>query len=374
MYIIHSYPRNAFWILLLMLSFCGLQCQANKSDFPYNSYICYKASEKIEIDGVASESAWSNAPWSESFVDIEGNRKGLPPLETKVKMLWDEAYYYFYAELEEPHIWGTLTERDAVMFYDDDFEIFIDPDGDGHNYYEFELNALNTLWELILLRPYRADDRPKVLNNWNIPNIKTAIAINGSLNDPSDKDRSWSVEWAIPWDALEELSGMSIPPQEGDQWRVNFSRVDWDMNIEDGKYVKKKDSVTGKPLREHNWVWQPTGKINMHMPEEWGFVQFSLQDGSNKESSFKDDKDIYIKKHLWKIYLAQLNRINSGELVTMSLDELGLEKQHISCDTEPTISSSFHGYHVEMTSCTTSTTWIINSEGRLYSVETKPSK
>ncbi len=57
-------------------------------------------------------------------------------------MLWDDANLYFATELEEPHVWGTLVERDAVIFYDNDFEIFIDPDGDSHHYYELEPREL----------------------------------------------------------------------------------------------------------------------------------------------------------------------------------------------------------------------------------------
>ena len=51
-------------------------------------------------------------------------------------------YFYVAAEMEEPHVWGTLTQHDAVIFQDNDFEVFIDPDGDNHEYYEFEINAL----------------------------------------------------------------------------------------------------------------------------------------------------------------------------------------------------------------------------------------
>ena len=353
--------------LLFFILVTGIQCQLDMVEFPYNSYICYKTLETINVDGEALESVWSNAPWSESFIDIEGPVRAQPPLNTKVKMLWDDEFFYFYAELEEPHIWGTLTQRDAVIFYDDDFEIFIDPDGDGHNYYEFELNALNTLWELILLRPYRADDRPKVLDTWNIPNIKTAVSINGTLNDPSDIDKSWSVEWAIPWDALAELSGMAIPPLEGDQWRVNFSRVDWDMGIEDGNYVKKKDPKTNRPLPEHNWVWQPTGKVNIHMPEEWGFVQFSHKNGTTQKSTFLTDKDINIKKYLWAIYLAELERIRTGKSIETDIDELGITKPTFACNVEPKIVSYEYGYHIIMSSCKNNVKWIINAEGRLYS-------
>ena len=47
------------------------------------------------------------------------------------------------------------TKKNQVIFHDNDFEVFIDPDGDNHNYYEFEMNALNTMWELTLVKPYR---------------------------------------------------------------------------------------------------------------------------------------------------------------------------------------------------------------------------
>ena len=56
-------------------------------------------------------------------------------------MLWDDQFFYVGAELEEPHVWATLTERDSVIFHDNDFEVFIDPDGDTHLYYELEMNA-----------------------------------------------------------------------------------------------------------------------------------------------------------------------------------------------------------------------------------------
>src|SRR5207302_4948895 len=67
-----------------------------------------------------------------------------------------------FAELEEPHVWGTITRKNKVIFYDNDFEVFIDPDGDNHNYYEFEINALNTIWELTLVKPYRNGGPAKI--------------------------------------------------------------------------------------------------------------------------------------------------------------------------------------------------------------------
>jgi hypothetical protein len=67
-------------------------------------------------------------------------------------MLWDYKYFYIAAQLQEPHIWATIKERDAIIYQDNDFEIFIDPDGDSHNYYEVEINAFGAFWDLLLLK------------------------------------------------------------------------------------------------------------------------------------------------------------------------------------------------------------------------------
>lgn len=350
-----------------LMSFACNSCITQEIvEFPYAHYICYRTDTPMTIDGKSTEHAWVQAPWTDYFVNIEGSHKPASPWKTRVKMLWDDVYMYFYAEMEEPHIWATMKERDAVIFYDDDFEIFIDPDGDGHNYYEFEVNALNTLWELILLRPYRADKRPKVLNNWNIPNIKTAVDIVGSLNDPSDRDSGWSVEWAIPWDALGELSGTPAPPQHGDQWRVNFSRVDWDMDVKEGAYHKQLNPDTGKPLPEHNWVWQPMGIVSMHIPEAWGFVQFSSESVGSGQDLFVVDPDWRLKDCLWQIYNAQRSRAHKGISLATSMQELGIDISELACTTEPTFHNSLVGYAVSLQSTNRDHHWVIDSEGRLF--------
>ncbi|MEP7342157.1 MAG: carbohydrate-binding family 9-like protein [Acidobacteriota bacterium] len=232
-----------------------------------NSYICQRAAGSVRIDGKLGDAAWRNVPWTESFVDIEGDAKPRPPLLTRVKMLWDDKYFYFAAEMEEPHVWATLTQRDSVIFQDNDFEIFLDPEGDTLNYYEIEINPLNTVWDLQLDRPYR--ESGKADNGWNATGLKTAVSVAGTINNPKDKDRGWSVELALPW---KDLTGSPRPitaPREGERWRVNFSRVEWQHEIVAGKYRK----VAGR--REDNWVWSPQGEINMHIPEKWGYVQFS---------------------------------------------------------------------------------------------------
>ena len=208
--------------------------------FPHpKGYVCYRAPAPITIDGDLKDAAWDAAPWTDTFVDIEGDKKPKPRLRTRVKMLWDDEALYIAAELEEPHIWATLKEHDSVIFRDNDFEVFLDPDGDNHLYGEMELNALNTTWDLLLIKPYR-DGGPAV-NAWEITGLKTAVKINGTLNDPRDIDTGWTVEIKWPWKGLKELvrdKVTAVPPKDGDQWRINFSRVEWDTEVVDEKYRK----------------------------------------------------------------------------------------------------------------------------------------
>lgn len=182
-------------------------------------------------------------------------------------MLWDDDYFYVAAEMKEPDLWATLTQHDSVIFHDNDFEVFIDPNGDALEYYEFEINALNTGWDLFLDKPYRLGGKAR--NSWEIPGLRTAVHMDGTLNRPGDRDRGWSVEIAFPWKALAEYAHKAAPPQDGDEWRVNFSRVEWLLEVVDGKYRKVANT------KEDNWVWSPQGVVNMHIPERWGRVRFT---------------------------------------------------------------------------------------------------
>lgn len=231
------------------------------------SYVCPRAVTTPTLDGRLEEETWGHAPWSEPFVDIEGDRRPAPLFETRMRMLWDDDALYIGARLVEPHVWGTLTDHDAVIYHDNDFEVFLDPSGRGHHYVELEVNPLNTTWDLLLTHPYRSGGMP--ISGWEFEAVRTAVAIDGTLNDPSDIDREWSVEIAIPWRSLRDVAGVPCPPRDGDQWRINFSRVEWQHMIEDGRYRKVPDTP------EYNWVWSPQHAIDMHRPEWWGVLQFS---------------------------------------------------------------------------------------------------
>ncbi len=224
------------------------------------------------IDGRLNDPAWRRARWSAWFVDIEGSARPAPRLRTRIKMVWDSTALYVAAQLQEPDLWATLTEHDAVIFRDNDFEVFIDPDGDQLNYFEIEINALNTVWDLFLAKPYRFGGHAR--NEWNAAGLRSAVHLAGTLNDPSDRDSGWSVELAIPFADLRQPEIVTPVPKAGDTWRINFSRVEWPLRAENGRYVKAQEPSDSLPHPESNWVWSAQDTLNMHVPERWGFLTF----------------------------------------------------------------------------------------------------
>ncbi|GLX67063.1 carbohydrate-binding family 9-like protein [Paenibacillus glycanilyticus] len=321
-------------------------------------YICRRAQGPLVLDGRLDKTFWEAAEWTEDFVDIEGDLRPKPAKRTRVKMLWDDAYLYVGAELIEDQIWATLTKRDSVIFYDNDFEIFIDPDGDTHGYYEIEVNALNTVWDLLLVKPYR-DGGPPV-NGWDITGLETAVYIEGELNNPAADNRMWSLEIAIPWASLRECATESRPPMAGEFWRINFSRVEWQAEQAEGGYRKVIDPQTGKPYPENNWVWSPMGIVNMHYPELWGYVLFAGDEGPD---SFAMPEDERIKWELRKLYYRQRNHYAAeGRFETDARRLMEGDKLSIEATVETTRSL----FQISALSADGTSLWCIREDGKLW--------
>ena len=321
------------------------------------TYVAVKTTSPIVIDGDESDASWSKADWTDLFEDIANNEK--PKYGTKVKMLWDETNFYILAKIDEPHVWANLKQRDTIIFYNNDFEVFIDPDSDTFNYYELEINALNTAWDLFLSKPYRENDNV-VLNDWNIPGLKSAVKIKGTLNNPNDIDEGWVLEMAIPWASYKtSYYDKNVPADKF--WRVNFSRVNWQHAITNGSYERKKDA-NGKFLPEYNWVWSPMGVINMHEPEKWGYVYFSSKEGKD---SFTIPQEEKVRWELYNLYRAQKEYYQKYKTWAKSLELLS--KSPIIVDgkmIKPILENHRAGYTISVKSPFSNKTLIIKEDGQ----------
>ncbi len=253
-------------------------------------YTAFHITEPLRIDGLLDEPAWQAAPTSPRFVDIITGQPAL--YDTRAAVLWDDQYLYVSYRVQEPFVHAKFTHHDDPIYYDNDVECFIaGPDA----YYELELNAYNTRYEAFFvwqntfessgLSKLPEFDRSQLvpfngvgftnhirggrLGNFThaLPGLKSAVHIDGTINNDTDRDRGWTVELAVPWSSLGWLAtdGRSRPPKEGDIWRMDFSR-----------FNTYKEAA---PAHDSGgWVWTAHGVWDSHIPECFAFIRFSTND------------------------------------------------------------------------------------------------
>jgi hypothetical protein len=274
---------------------CAIDCSFSSS-YP-RQYVAYRTAAgdgDLVADGTLGSAAWRAVGFSEPFVDI--STATTPRLETRVKLRWDDTFLYVGAYLQEPQVWANISwtchcvsAADQVIFHDNDFEVFVDADGSTHGYKETEVNAANgngtsATWDLLLSRPYDdggGENSSRVYgpSGWDMqPPLHVRTATDGALNVPGSGATHWSVELALPLAQLAYNTTARAQPRAGDQWRINFSRVEWAVRVVGGRYQKApscQSCPTPGADAEDNWVWSPQGSIAMHLPERWGVLQFA---------------------------------------------------------------------------------------------------
>lgn len=312
-----------------------------------DGYVCYRTADKIKIDGKLDEASWSKAQNTVSFSDISGKGFAKPVYDTSAKMLWDDEYLYVGAVLQEEDIKARLTQRDTIIYHDNDFEVFLDPDGDGQNYFEIETNARGVIFDLMLDKPYRSGGNFMV--QWDCPGLKLAVHCDGTLNKSKDKDKQWSVEMAIPHKAL--TVNFSNPLKAGNYWRVNFSRVQW--------------LKPGQP--EENWVWMPTGKVDMHMPDRWGFVYFSDKTVGEGSETFKYPYNMAVYKLLWAMFNAELDNYAKEKNYLRAKENFFLtdaELKDLPAKSEIDVEATAHSFRIAISVPEENVRYVVNENGR----------
>jgi hypothetical protein len=336
-------------------------------------YVCYKTNEAIKCDGKLDEKSWKLAAWTGIFVDIEGAGKPAPYFNTNVKMLYDDKYLYIAAILDEHDVWAYLTVADDTVYHDNDFEVFLDPEGSTHNYFEIEVNALKTVFDLYMNKPYR--NGGSALINWDVNDMKLGVSVFGSLNDGDNKDMDWVVEMVIPFASLSKGETRNMPV-DGELWRINFSRVEWETQFIDRKYEKKRNPKTNQLLPEHNWVWSPQGVVNMHYPERWGYVLFSNKIVGGDTVSFELPYTERIKRYLWLFYYEEKEFVNTHHYYCNDMKTLHYKNDKVTIQNNKqfftdalgntvTLQATDHQFEVMVENKERHEKWMINQDGEI---------
>src|SRR5208283_2332973 len=109
-------------------------------------YTARRATGPIRVDGVLDETDWQKAEKSPRFVDMATGEPAI--YGTRAAVLWDDQNLYIAFWVEEPFVQAKLTEKNSLIFNENDAEVFIDG---GDTYYEFETNARGTTYQMFYI-------------------------------------------------------------------------------------------------------------------------------------------------------------------------------------------------------------------------------
>ncbi|MCB0633117.1 MAG: carbohydrate-binding family 9-like protein [Saprospiraceae bacterium] len=258
--------------------------------FEIPHYYAYRTSNPPTIDGRLDETEWQLAPQSPPFRDLISGAATIH--DTRAAVMWDDENLYVAYWVEEPDLQASITERDGLIYQNNDVELFI---AGKDVYYEFEINAYGTIYEVLFVweeayekggfhnLPGLSYDAPgrRIFNgvgyrphprgprigfwNWDLEGLQSAVFTDGTINNSEDRDRGWTVELAVPWAGLSILSvgeDRAMPPRSNDIWRMDFSRFNQYKEAEPAK-----DSG--------GWAWSPHGVWDSHVPACFTYVHFS---------------------------------------------------------------------------------------------------
>ena len=209
----------------------------------------------LKIDGKLDEPLWARIP----TLNLTPYGR-VPEQKTWAKAFVTDAHLVVGARLEDRHIWGTLRERDSKTWTEEVLELFIDVNGDGKDYLEFQITPHNVVFDArfpqnpgVQVAGTTREQRTKQAMAFNIEGLETAVHVEGTLDNPKDQDTAWSVEIKIP---LAQVPGLTLPIKPGAQWAVNLYRFD------------RPDAAN--PKKSFAYAWSRLARADFHDVKGYG--------------------------------------------------------------------------------------------------------
>ncbi|MEW6236551.1 MAG: carbohydrate-binding family 9-like protein [Candidatus Omnitrophota bacterium] len=218
---------------------------------PKRIVIPYQEGE-MKIDAVFDEPQWKQAAIISPFYLNNGTKEGTEA--TELRLFYDDKRLYLGWTCTDSDIQATLTQRDASLWDEEVAEAFLAPH-DPCRYFELQWNPLGTIFDAIITNQVGSNGLSIKINgdhSFTAQEMKSAVIVDGKINDPNVKDKEWRVEVAIPFSDLQTKT-----PVLGDVWRGAFYRY---------------NRTTRKALEL--LAWSPTLTPSFHEPSRFGYIEF----------------------------------------------------------------------------------------------------
>jgi len=259
------------WLVMLLFVYAIRGLSAEEDLFARQEYTCYRIKDgTMHLDGKLDEDFWFEVPEIEIREMATGEAL---PFSSKAKIVWDSKCLYVgyilkdtnvYSKAEKGLDYRSRTKPRALCGLPHPFvKLFLDPDADGADYMEVHIDARGNITDLLQVIPYCNQHskivKPQVsriLWGWDCEGIRAAVYVDGTIDNPEDVDKGWSVELAVPWSSLDKITAGKCPPLSGDRWLVSVQRV-----------VHTDTRIYGS--------WPTLGIVDSHIIDRWGYLVFS---------------------------------------------------------------------------------------------------
>ena len=206
----------------------------------------------VKVDGELNEPVWAKAALIQPFVRNDGSGPEREP--TQLRLWYDGDALYLGWICHDSDIQATMTNRDSALYLEEAVEFFVAPSNPTH-YYEFEWNALGTVFDAII--DARLNDKGLMTQvrgdrAYTAKGMKSAVKVRGKMNHSSDRDEFWQVEVRLPFADLGQPT-----PKPKETWHANFYRI---------------DRPKGLPVEHVSW--SPTLSPSFHQPSRFGILEF----------------------------------------------------------------------------------------------------
>lgn len=228
--------------------FCG---KKENGSLPENIITAIHSQTAIMVDGSLNEPAWQEAQKIHLRDSDTGEQVTDTTFSTSARTCYDDDNLYIAFVCNDRDIYSTFTERDQHLWEEEAVEVFIDVADEPNTYVEIEVSPNNVLFDSYIVDPVHID--VKETSKFDLAGIKTAVTVEGTVNQRDDVDRKWIVEIAIPFTDL--VSDFNDQLLKEVKWKINYYRIDRDA---DG------------PV---HYAWSPTGG-RFHKPSVFGILVF----------------------------------------------------------------------------------------------------
>jgi len=208
---------------------------ADTTEYPV--VVCRRAPVPPPLTGRFADPSWAAAEVVTGFRRLRKTADLAPmatQLGTRLRCLWDDECLYVGFECDSPDVWATKTGRDEDLWEEPVCEVFLIPCAPANasasmkRFFEFQLNPLGTIYDAFVADADASDDWRR-WSQWDCDDLRTAVRVDGKLNDRAFRDNGWSAQFAIPLAAL--AAETSVRPQPGVRWRANFCRYDYSAQL-----------------------------------------------------------------------------------------------------------------------------------------------